>query len=494
MPKRPHTHAGEVTVSATPHITREKVPVLLYALLAIYVLLVVWGISNHEQWRDEAQAWLIVRDTSFTELWSILRTEGHPPLWYLLIIPLVKTGMPYETQNWLSAAIMTGAVYLLLFRTNLPVIVKILLPFSFFFLYEYAFFARSYSLIAFFSSAIISLYPVRFEKPWLYALCIVGLFNAHVLVFTFCGMLLVLYVWDIYDQKLKDKRIWATAIFMAVGGGYLLPYLFFAKMSDEFARGIDDNWGRIAMSINNGISIGQSDILAILLLLSVAVLLVRSKKALLLLIGGLVSVFYILGFKYFAAGMRHQGVIFFVLLVAVSIAAIYNPGEKKKGGMNITPAQWVLIAILFLQLKPSFEYYINDVQNTFSGAKDAAEYLEDNNLDNRIIVGHQAWAASALLPFMDKNTKMFYGECERYGTYYVYDSCFIQDKWQYAVETTVDAAYKNFKGRLDSLVLVFNYPANPKALQFLDLVYSSPEPPIIKDEAFYIYKFKDGVK
>ena len=142
MPKQPPTRTGEVPVSAAPPVTTEKVPVLLYALLAIYVLLVLWGISNHEQWRDEAQAWLIVRDTGFTELWSILRTEGHPPLWYLLIMPLVKTGMPYEMQNWLSAAIMTGAVYLLLFRTNLLLIIKILLPFSFFFLYEYAFFMQ----------------------------------------------------------------------------------------------------------------------------------------------------------------------------------------------------------------------------------------------------------------------------------------------------------------------------------------------------------------
>ncbi len=494
MPKQPHAHAGETTVSTHQPIAQKQSHILLYALLGIYILLVFWGVSNHEQWRDEAQAWLIVRDTSFTELLSILRTEGHPPLWYLLIMPLVKTGMPYDAQNWVSAVIMTGAVYILLFRTNLPIIIKILLPFSFFFLYEYAFFARSYCLIAFFSATIISLYPKRLEHPWLYALCIVGLFNTHVLVFTFCGVLLLLYIWDIYEQKLKEKRVLSATAFMAIGGGYLLPYLFLAKMSDEFARGIDDNWARITTSINNGISIAQSDILAMLLLLSVAVLLARSKKALLLLIGGLISVFYILGFKYFAAGMRHQGVIFFVLLVAVSIAAIYSPGEKKKAWMNMLPAQWVLVAILFIQLKPSFEHYINDVQNTFSGAKDAAEYLEENKLDDRIIVGHQAWAASALLPFMDKNTKMFYGECERYGTYYVYDSCFIQDKWQYAVETSVDAAYKNFTGRLDSLVLVFNYPANPKALQFLDLVYSSPEPPIIKDEAFYIYRFKDGVR
>jgi len=47
----------------------------------VYAFLVALGISRHEIWRDEAQAWLIVRDVgSLGELFHVLRYEGHPAL------------------------------------------------------------------------------------------------------------------------------------------------------------------------------------------------------------------------------------------------------------------------------------------------------------------------------------------------------------------------------------------------------------------------------
>lgn len=466
-------------------------------LLIFYVLLIVWGIANHEQWRDEAQAWLIVRDADFTELFKILRTEGHPPLWYLLIMPLAKSGLPYISQNVLTLVIMASAVYILLFKTRLPLLVKILLPFSYFFIYEYAFFARSYCLIPFFVAAIISLYPRRFEKPWLYALCIVGLFNTHVLVFTFCGMLMLVYAWELFREKRysNPQQAGATAL-MAIGGGYLLPYLFMAKMADEFDKGIEDNLARMISSIDAGLIISQNEIFALIILLATAVLLIRQPKALAILLGGLVSVLYVLGYKYSSAALRHQGIIFFVVLTAAVVAYFESKDSEQKpaGKFNAGYAIWALVAMCVLQLKPAFSYYQNDNTNIFSGAKDAATFLQDNDLEHRILVGHQAWAASALLPFMDESVKMYYGECGRYGTYYIYDSCFINDKWMHPVDKSVDAAYDNFKDKLDSVVMVFNYPVNAQAERFLDLIYATPEQPIRIDEAFYIYKFKEGLK
>lgn len=469
---------------------------IFIAVLVLYALLVMWGIANHEQWRDEAQAWLIVRDVSFPELFKILRTEGHPPLWYLLIMPLAKSGMQYLTQNALTFLIMMGAVYILFFKTKLPLIIKLLLPFSYFFLFEYAFFARSYCMIAFFTISIISLYPQRFERPWLYALCIVGLFNTHVLLFTFAGMLALVYIWELYrEKKYTDKHQAGASILMLIGGGYLLPYLFMAKMSDEFEKGIGDNLERIVQSIDNGLLIQQSELLAVLLLITAAVLLVRNPKSLAILLGGLVSVLYILGYKYSSASFRHQGIIFFIMLTAIAFAYYDN---HSKGLNNVRHTAnysiWVLVAVCVLQLKPVYDSYRADNNRLFSGAKDAAAFLEENRLEYNTLVGHQAWAASALLPFMKKSVKMYYGECNRYGTYYIYDTCFINNRWQTSVERSMNSAYDNFKGNLDKVVFIFNLPVSPEGLQYLDMIYQTPEVPIRTDEGFYIYKFKDGVK
>lgn len=471
--------------------------IVLWAIFIIYIMLMALGLINHEAWRDEAQAWLIVRDTSFTEFLSILRTEGHPPLWYLLIMPLAKAGLPYVSQSVLTMFIMLAGVYILLFRTSLPLIIKLLLPFTYFFLYEYALFARSYCLIAFFVITIISLYPQRFDKPILYSLCIIGLFNTHVLIFTFCGMLTVVYMWELWEQKLYKMKTLLAAIIMAIGGLYLIPYLFLAKMSDEFAKDIANPTERILETFNNGLLISQSMALAIILFIVCIILLYNRPKPLTILIGGLVSILYVLGFKYYSSAYRHEGILFFIILAVIGIAGSYITtygSELNKNIKGLTSLQWILLVLCVLQVKPAVAAYKQDNERLLSGAHDAAMFIQDNNLEDKILVGHQAWAASALLPYMDKNIEMFYGECERYGTYYIYDSCFIQDKWMMGVESSMDVSYRNFKDRLQDVIFIFNYPVNEKGIRFLDQIYTTPETPIRGDETFYIYKFKEGVK
>ena len=55
-------------------------PLFLY--LAVNAVLIL----NHESWRDEAQAWQIARQSGLKELFEQLKYEGHPCLWYLVLI------------------------------------------------------------------------------------------------------------------------------------------------------------------------------------------------------------------------------------------------------------------------------------------------------------------------------------------------------------------------------------------------------------------------
>ena len=60
---------------------------LLHLVLLIYVVLIFIVVLNHEQWADEAQAWLLARDSSlFGLLFKNMRYEGHPPLWHLILM------------------------------------------------------------------------------------------------------------------------------------------------------------------------------------------------------------------------------------------------------------------------------------------------------------------------------------------------------------------------------------------------------------------------
>lgn len=60
-------------------------------LLALYALAIGFALYWHATWRDEMQAWLIVRDSAdLPALFHNLRYEGHPALWYLLLMPLTR--------------------------------------------------------------------------------------------------------------------------------------------------------------------------------------------------------------------------------------------------------------------------------------------------------------------------------------------------------------------------------------------------------------------
>ena len=71
-------------------MTKEKVKIV--AVLALYVGFNFVLLTRHEMWRDEINVWLIGRDLSLTELFREIGYQGHPCLWYLLIMPFAKLG------------------------------------------------------------------------------------------------------------------------------------------------------------------------------------------------------------------------------------------------------------------------------------------------------------------------------------------------------------------------------------------------------------------
>lgn len=77
--------------------------IFLYALFTLIVLL------HHEIWADEAQVWLVVRDLNLFEIIEHVRTEGHPLLWYFLVLPFSKLNLSIFSMQILSWFIMTTA-------------------------------------------------------------------------------------------------------------------------------------------------------------------------------------------------------------------------------------------------------------------------------------------------------------------------------------------------------------------------------------------------
>ncbi|MFP5228446.1 MAG: hypothetical protein ACLGXA_12550 [Acidobacteriota bacterium] len=122
---------------------------VLLAVLVLYAAVIAIGIAFHEPWADEAQAWLLARDSGFWHLmFHAIRYEGSPGLWHAFLWVLARAHVDYIGMRWVSGVMALAGVYVLLRWSPFPLILKILLPFGFWFAYQDSVVARSYVLFA----------------------------------------------------------------------------------------------------------------------------------------------------------------------------------------------------------------------------------------------------------------------------------------------------------------------------------------------------------
>ena len=148
--------------------------VFLYAAFQLFLL------AHHENWRDEAQAWQIAKNLDLPGLFAQLRYEGHPCLWYLILMPFAKLGLPFVSMNFVSVAVMTGAAWLLMKRSPFGWPVRLALVFGGFYVYYYPVISRSYCLIPLLLAWLAVLYPQRQEKGIWYGAALALLTQTHI--------------------------------------------------------------------------------------------------------------------------------------------------------------------------------------------------------------------------------------------------------------------------------------------------------------------------
>lgn len=157
--------SSRITGIASTRPIRHRWRIIIFALyLTVTALLMVF----HEPWFDEAQSWLIARDTSFHDILLVRpHYEGHPPLWWLMLSIPAKLGVPYEiglkSVQFVCAAIMS---WLLIFRSPFPPLAVGLLPFTYFMCFQYGVTSRPYALMCAAMFLAAEYWKSRDEKPW----------------------------------------------------------------------------------------------------------------------------------------------------------------------------------------------------------------------------------------------------------------------------------------------------------------------------------------
>lgn len=164
---RPSRRAPRET-PARHHPTRRTASVRLLevGVFVAYLVGLGFAIAVHEPWADEVQSWLLARDLSPAGLFvHQLRFEGSPGLWQLLLMPFAHAHLPLVTLSIIGGAVAAGGVALLVFFSPLPLPLRLLLPFTYFALYQYGAVARSYNLVLPVLGGLAMAHRHRFERP-----------------------------------------------------------------------------------------------------------------------------------------------------------------------------------------------------------------------------------------------------------------------------------------------------------------------------------------
>lgn len=185
---------------------RKRENIVLTLVFAVYLIFNVIMLAGHELWRDEANVWLIARDLSPVQLFREIRYQGHPCLWYLLLMPFAKLGLPFKTISVISFLIMATAAGFFVYRAPFHPITKLLCLVSPIFSYYYPVVARNYCLVALLLVLLAYFYPKRNEKPWVFGLLLGLLVQADTIALATAGLVSLMWLSEGITQSIRDRH------------------------------------------------------------------------------------------------------------------------------------------------------------------------------------------------------------------------------------------------------------------------------------------------
>lgn len=439
-----------------------------------YMAVVAVVMYFHEPWFDEAQSWLIARDSSFADLLTLRpHYEGHPPLWTLLLSIPAKTGVPYEIGlkgvQFLCAALLGGW---LIFRAPFNRLTIALLPFTYFICFQYGVTARPYALLCVSLLMVAHYWKYADSKPsntWKLVLSLVlmcaisaygiaiaagfalawvvrsvqiaGIKNAVCKIFSninrllgwillaFVGFASVACIWP------AANAFGSRATFS--GNSHLIQFLYFIfvvpseSMFTAFAG--DVSLRRMSLGILPTIIC----VLISILIWAFAICIAKRRKMLVSLILPFLT-FAIIATQYFT--LHHAGIVFVFF-----IAQLWMFVDNKPLNFDITLANKLSNKCAFTQsiivilLAPSLIWNIfacvNDIRFDYSGSRALAQFIQKNHAENKRFV--TSWLHKE--EKTDESGKVISPEFEDVHQY----------SWQlitanpYFAKNLIDCSYKN---------------------------------------------------
>jgi hypothetical protein len=378
------------------------------AIFALATAILAVGLFQHEMWRDEIQAWLIVRDShGVADLLHNLRYEGHPALWYFLLMPFAALGrQPYWMQlaQWIVAS---ASLAIIVWRGPFSRIELLLLPFGYFLLFEYGVKSRSYALGNLLLFAFCAAYRRRREHPILIAAILALLANVHALyALVACAAVVAILVdWMVSAAPRPQPRV-THAVAACV-------FLLGLACAVATAHQPPDPVGAMVLETGNPVLDGVATKVAVVLL---AISLLRWRQApgaAAFLAAGTVALTTFFFVKY--GGARwHHGVLFIVLIASVWLAR-----ETAGGGAGLLPRA-LFGAVLAAQAIQGLYSVGMETVRPYSNGHAIAQLIARNGWPSSTVMALHDSIASTVVGYLDAPS-FYYAQGARRESFIVWD-------------------------------------------------------------------------
>lgn len=217
---------------------KKKIGLILF--FTFYLLVILLRLANHFPWFDEAHAWIIAQEVSLNDLLSVIRIEGHPFLWFIMLMPFAKTGILYPSAMYfLNALFLLFAIGILWKKSSFTTLTKILITISYPFFALYPIIARNYSIGIFFLFLLTAFFKEKFKHPIIYTICILLCINSSVMAFFGATAFSILFILDYFREKPELKNI--TILVFNIILGYFLIFIQFFNKSTAVNLSINSN-------------------------------------------------------------------------------------------------------------------------------------------------------------------------------------------------------------------------------------------------------------
>ena len=382
------------------------IKILKYILFISYIVYILIGIIHHEPWRDEGQAWLIAIDLSFLDIFLNTGWEGHPFLFHFIIKPF--TFLPfYPTLHIINAIFVVIAVYILLFKNILNnFLFNAVLILNSMLMYEYPIVARNYGLAFMLFVYIMYIYKYRYIKTTNYVIALGLLMNTTVIGSSIGFIESAFFLWRIFAsasgnflrKKIKDLIIlWAFLLIIL----FQLLLMIYRRSGYLAKLNINSDKDFYIFALLVILFFTIIFLVAIILKLNKNIKLFRLNYFVQFLIKIILIYFFIFSIKHFY-GLSNRHTFLFVIYSIFTLSIYINKNNYLH--LFILNLSFLVILILY---PFSFNAYIDDIKNNFSGCKDAAKYIKDNGFDNKdkyiIIAKNQFYLSASISPyFKDK--------------------------------------------------------------------------------------------